>query len=59
MKSKNIIVRITEEQEKILNEKSKNAGFLQKSDYIRYVLFMKESTENKLDRIYRWVVNNE
>ncbi len=59
MKSKNIIVRITEEQEKILNERTKGAGFLQKSDYVRYLLFMKETTEMKIDKILNLVIKND
>ena len=41
-KEKILIVRITAEQYKILDEKTKNYGFMKKSDYVRYKLFMIE-----------------
>lgn len=59
MKSKNIIVRITEEQDEILLERTQKAGFLQRSDYIRYLLFMRKTVDEKLDKIYNWVLKND
>jgi hypothetical protein len=58
MKTKNIIVRITEEQELILKEKTSQAGFMQKSDYIRYCLFKNKSIEDKINAIYEWIKQN-
>ncbi len=58
MKTKTIVVRITEEQDQILLAKTRSAGFQQKSDYIRFSLFMKMPIEDKIDSIYQKVVKN-
>ncbi|MBT4824269.1 hypothetical protein HN695_02405 [Candidatus Woesearchaeota archaeon] len=58
-KTKTIIVRITPEQEQILQTKAKASGFLRKSDYIRFSLFMSLSIEEKINQIHAKVVNNE
>ena len=34
-----LVIRLTEEQEKLLQEKTKSAGFWKKSEYVRTVLF--------------------
>jgi len=47
-KKKVLIVRITEEQEKILEAKASSAGFIKKSDYVRYVLFMSNNAKDTL-----------
>jgi len=39
VKTKFLIVRITEAQEAKLFERAKNAGFSKKSDYVRFALF--------------------
>jgi hypothetical protein len=39
VKTKFLIVRITEAQETKLIEKAKKAGFSKKSDYVRFALF--------------------
>jgi hypothetical protein len=57
-KEKLLIVRITEDQEKILEAKTKSAGFIKKSDYVRSVLFMPMSSQEKIDVIYNQVVKN-
>jgi len=40
MKDKVLIVRISVKQEKILAAKAKSMGFIKKSDYVRFLLFM-------------------
>jgi hypothetical protein len=51
-KEKVLIVRISEEQEKVLDAKASSAGFIKKSDYVRYVLFMPKNVEDKIEHIY-------
>jgi len=57
-KGKVLIVRITEEQEKILEAKASSAGFIKKSDYVRYVLFMPISVDDMIKKIYDKVVKS-
>tara|TARA_Y100000310_G_scaffold344863_1_gene460090 strand:+ start:465 stop:602 length:138 start_codon:yes stop_codon:yes gene_type:complete len=45
MKTKTIVIRLTEEQEQILVARSRSAGFLQKSDYVQSILFLKMPIE--------------
>lgn len=59
MKAKVLIVRITEEQEKILKAKAQSMGFTKKSDYVRYILFMGLSAEDMIKKIYEKVVEND
>ena len=56
MKSKTLIVRITEDQERILQAKANSAGFIKKSDYVRYVLFMPMNIEDMIKQIHKKVV---
>lgn len=58
-KTNTITLRLTPEQEKILIEKTKSAGFFQKSDYIRFILFMTKTTEEKINKIYEKVCKND
>ena len=58
MKDKVLIIRITEEQKQILEDKAKNAGFIKKSDYIRFVLFMPDNVDTMIKRIYKKVVED-
>ena len=58
MKEKVLIVRITEKQANILDTKASSAGFIKKSDYVRYVLFMPKSVEEKIEQIYDKVVRH-
>lgn len=44
-KTKLLVVRITEDQEKKLQEKARQKGFLKKSDYVRVALFMGDKNE--------------
>ena len=39
-----LIIRITEEQEQILTSRARNAGFYNKSEYIRTILFQENGT---------------
>ncbi|MCK5283906.1 MAG: hypothetical protein KAK00_11000 [Nanoarchaeota archaeon] len=57
-KEKVLIVRITEEQEKILEAKASSAGFIKKSDYVRYVLFMPINVNEMIKQIYNKVVKD-
>ena len=41
VKTKFVVVRITVEQEQILEARARSKGFIGKSDYIRYTLFFK------------------
>ena len=58
MKTKALVVRLTEEQDQILIARARSMGFHQRSDYIRFVLFMKMPFEEKIDQIYNKVVED-
>ncbi len=55
VKTKVVTVKISPEQEQILIAKAKSAGFMKKSDYIRFALFMSFSMEEKINKIYEKV----
>jgi len=57
-KTKIITLRLTPNQEQILIAKARSAGFLQKSDYIRFVLFMSMTVEEKINKMYDKVCEN-
>ena len=57
-KEKVLIVRITEEQGRILEAKANNAGFIKKSDYVRYVLFMPMNVNDMIQKIYEKVIKD-
>ena len=57
-KLKMIMVRVTEDQDKFLQEKARSAGFIKKSDYIRFSLFSSLTVEDKIDKIYSKVCQN-
>ena len=57
-KEKILIVRITEEQEKILEAKASSSGFIKKSDYVRYVLFMPMNVNDMIKKIYDKIIKN-
>jgi hypothetical protein len=57
-KTKTIIVRITDKQEQILEARTRAAGFLRKSEYIRFSLFMSLPMEEKINQIHAKVMNN-
>ena len=58
-KDRFVVVRLSEDQQKILEAKMKAAGFLRKSEYIRFCLFMSMPMEEKIDMIFKMVVENE
>ena len=47
---------LTEEQDKILKEKARQSGFCYKSEYVRFVLFMHLTLADKVNEIYKKVV---
>ena len=49
---------LTEEQLVNLEEKSRKAGFLRKSEYIRLILFIENSFTKKIDEIYKRLIEN-
>lgn len=57
-KTKIITLRLTPEQERILLSRSRSAGFLQKSDYIRYFLFMNLTTDEKINKLFERICKN-
>ena len=57
-KEKVLIVRLTDEQEKILEAKASGAGFIKKSDYVRYVLFMSNNVNDMLQTIYNKLIKD-
>ena len=59
MKTKPLVVRLTPEQDQILLARAKAMGFHQRSDYVRFVLFMKMPMEEKINKIYDKVVEDE
>lgn len=58
MKTKALVVRLTPEQDQILVARARANGFHQRSDYVRFVLFMKMTIEEKIDKIFNKVVKD-
>ena len=58
-KTKTLVVRLTDEQDKILIARARTMGFSQRSEFVRFVLFMKMPIEEKIDKVYQKVVKNE
>lgn len=58
-KYKFLTVRITDKQDKILEAQSSALGYLQKSQYVRAVLFMGISVEKKIDAIHRKICGDK
>ena len=54
-----LMIRISPEQENILLAKTRSAGFRRKSEYVRYVLFMPLLVEEKINKIYEKVCEND
>jgi len=52
-------IRLTPEQIKILEAKANQAGFNNKSEYIRSILFLSHGFFEKIDAIYNKVVEHE
>lgn len=57
-KTKMLVVRITEEQDQVLQAKARAAGFMQISDYVRYTLFMSMPLKEKIDQIHEKVISD-
>ena len=51
--TKQFILLLTSEQEKSLNEKIERLGFSNKSDYVRFMIFMELSFIEKIDQIHK------
>ena len=58
VKTKAFVVRINPEQEQILEARARAAGFMHKSDYIRFSLFMPMPIEEKINKIFEKVCKN-
>lgn len=56
---KKMALRVTLEQEKILQAKARSAGYTKIAFYIRAVLFRSISTEEKINAIYEKVCQNK
>ena len=57
-KEKVLLVRITNEQFRILDEKTNSAGFIKKSDYVRFILFNYKSSDELISKIYDEVMKH-
>ena len=58
MRPRCVTVRLTKEQFQILDAKVRSAGFANRSDYVRAILFMPLTFQEKIDKIYEKVVLN-
>jgi len=59
MKTKTLAVRLTEEQNVILQAKARSAGYTKIAFYIRAVLFRSISTEEKINAIYEKICQDK
>jgi Arc/MetJ-type ribon-helix-helix transcriptional regulator len=59
MRYRCLTVRLTKEQFQILDARVRSAGYAQRSDYVRAVLFMPLPMTEKIDKIYKKVVLDE
>ncbi len=59
MKDKMVLIRMSEEQDKILQAKMQAAGFGTKADYIRFVLFMETNLKDMIKQIYEKVIKDD
>ena len=51
-KTKTLIVRISPEQDEILKVRANASGFMKKSEYVRFTLFMSMPIEEKIRKIF-------
>ena len=51
-------ILLTEEQNKLLEDKTKKAGFLHKSEYMRFILFVDVSFVEKINEIHNKLIKN-
>ena len=56
IKKKILIVRITEDQDKILKARAHSTGFSKKSDYVRYIIFTPLNVHEMIKEIYDKIV---
>ena len=54
-----LFVRISLEQEKILESRKRAFGFTKMSDYVRFTLFTGLAIEEKINKIYEKVIEND
>ena len=59
MKDKILIVKLSEEQDRLLMEKANKAGFVKKSDFVRFSLFIKLNLEDMVKEIHEKVMKND
>lgn len=59
MKLKNFSMRITEEQDKILEAKARAMGFIKKSDYVRTLIFIPMNLQDLIKEIHNKVMKND
>ena len=59
MEKKRFQILLDTDQIKQLESKAKLSGFYHKSDYIRFVLFMELSIREKINAIYKKLIENE
>lgn len=58
VKTKMLVIRITEVQDQLLDERTAQAGLEKKSEYVRSALFRNKTVEEKIEAIYQKVVHN-
>ena len=56
-KLKFMSIRITPEQDKILDAKANAAGFRNKSEFVRSMIFMSQTTAEKIDALFEKLCN--
>ncbi len=57
VKTKMLVIRITEEQDRVLAERTAQAGLSKKSEYARTTLFRNKTLDEKIDKILEKVQN--
>lgn len=58
MKEKVLVVRISEEQNRIMEAKARSFGFIKKSDYLRFIIFTPLNVHEMIKEIYDKIVKN-
>lgn len=59
VKTKMLVIRITEKQDARLQEQARAAGYAKKSEYVRSTLFRGRTIEEKVEAIYQKVCGDE
>lgn len=57
VKTKMLVIRITEAQDCTLQERALAAGYAKKSEYVRSTLFRSKTLEEKIDQIHAKVMS--